>query len=204
MSRFDKWRTLLFSQSSSVAFISGLATILGLFAAIVSSRQDRYKAYDQAVVARQNAEIGIQQQDRIERANTELRELRIMNQAILESLNQVKRSGKTPSFTTLSPTDRQSIADIKDAEARLDVRLSSLETSIMSTPEKAVAVPMLKQQVDALQDRTHSDLDGIRGEIGRLFTLTQWFIGLMFTIALGMFGLSFNLRKAAVSSSEKT
>ncbi len=204
MSRFDKWRTLLFRQGSLVAFTSGLATIIGLFAAIISSRQDRYKAYDQALLARQNAEAAIQQRDQIERANLELHELRMMNQAVLESLNQVKHSGKTPSFSTLNPTDRQSIAEIKDAEAKLDVRLSSLETSIMATPEKAVAVPMLKQQVDALQDRTHSDLDGIRGEIGRLFTLTQWFIGLMFTIALGMFGLSFNLRKAAASPSEKT
>jgi hypothetical protein len=145
----------------------------------------------------------MQQGDQIERANVELHELRTMNQAILESLNQVKHSGKSTSFSTLDPADRQSIADIKDAEAKLDARLSSLETSIMATPEKAVAVPMLKQQVDALQDRTHSDLDGIRGEIGRLFTLTQWFIGLMFTIALGMFGLSFNLRKAALPQSEK-
>lgn len=53
---------------------------------------------------------------------------------------------------------------------------------------------MLKQQVDTIQDRAHADahahIDSVRGEIGRLFTLTQWFIGLMFRIALGVFGLS--------------
>ena len=32
----------------------------------------------------------------------------------------------------------------------------------MASPEKAVAVPMLKQELDALQDRTHRDLDAIR------------------------------------------
>jgi hypothetical protein len=67
----------------------------------------------------------------------------------------------------------------------------------VTTPEKAIAVPMLKQQIDTLQDRSHADLDSVRGELARLFTLTQWFIGLMFTIALGVFGLPLsNLRKA--------
>jgi hypothetical protein len=89
----------------------------------------------------------------------------------------------------------------KDGQAQLQTRLSGLESALMTTPEKALAVPMLKQQVDTLQDRTHSDLDSVRGEIGRLFTLTQWFIGLMFTIALGVFGLALSsLRR----SSEKT
>jgi hypothetical protein len=63
---------------------------------------------------------------------------------------------------------------------------------------------LLKQQVESLQDRTHGDIDGIRSEIGRLFTLTQWFIGLMFTIALGMFSLSLNLRKAGPANTGKT
>jgi hypothetical protein len=79
-----------------------------------------------------------------------------------------------------------------------------LETTLVTTPEKAIAVPMLKQQIDAIQDRSHADLDSVRGEIGRLFTLTQWFIGLMFTIALGVFGLALsNLKKASEKPAEK-
>ena len=55
---------------------------------------------------------------------------------------------------------------------------------------------MLKQQLDAVQDRSHTDLDTVRGEIGRLFIPTQWFIRLVFTIAPGVFGLAFSsLRK---------
>src|SRR5579863_4228638 len=126
-----------------------------------------------------------------------------MNQSMATTLDRFTKSGKNVQFTALEPKDRQSIEEIKSAQARLDARLASLESSIMATPEKAIAVPMLRQQVDALQDRTRGDLDSIRGEIGRLFTLTQWFIGLMFTIALGMFGLSFNLRKASAQAQEK-
>ncbi len=184
-------------QGSWVAFVSALATMIGLFAAILNSRTQRDRAVLQGYQVVASQRLAQQQKEQLERSNQELADLRMMNTSILKSLEQVRHSGKTVSFSNLDPADRESIDQIRTAEAKLDARLGALEASIMASPEKAVALPMLKQQLDSLQDRTHSDLDGIRGEIGRLFTLTQWFIGLMFTIALGMFGLSFNLRKAA-------
>jgi hypothetical protein len=55
-----------------------------------------------------------------------------------------------------------------------------------------------------LQDHTHGDIEAVRGEVSRLFGLTQWFIGLMFTIALGVLGLALNnLRRPAVFKEEK-
>lgn len=82
--------------------------------------------------------------------------------------------------------------------------MGTLENALANTPEKALALPMLKQEVDNLQDRTHSDFEGVRGEIGRLFTLTQWFIGLMFTTALGVFGLALsNIQRGDRAGTEK-
>jgi hypothetical protein len=187
-------------QGTWVALVSGLLTMVGLVAAVFSSRNERYRAAEQDYQTIQGQRLALQQSEQFERTNKELADLRMTNAAIMKSLEQVRKSGKAISFSNLDPTDRQSIEEIRTAETKLDARLGGLETSIMASPEKAVALPMLKQQLDSLQDRTHSDLDGIRGEIGRLFTLTQWFIGLMFTIALGMFGLSFNLRKAAATA----
>jgi len=42
----------------------------------------------------------------------------------------------------------------------------SLESALVSTPEKALAVPMLRQQIDTTQDRTRAGLDSVRGELG--------------------------------------
>jgi len=198
----DRWGYLL-RQGSWIAAVSSLVTILGLFAAIFSSRNDRDRAESQFKKAMDARIIAEEYRVQAENASKEMEDLRNMNAAVLKSLEQVKRSGNRVSFSNLDPADRQSIEEIKVAEAKLDGRLGALETALMASPEKAVAVPMLKQEIDSLQDRTHSDLDGIRGEIGRLFTLTQWFIGLMFTIALGMFGLSFNLRRATAPPSEE-
>jgi hypothetical protein len=178
--------------------------MLGTIAAFLSYSGMRYTSYNQMRQEEETSILAHQQHEQLERADREINELQTMNQAILKSLDQIKHSGKTVTFGTLNPSDRQSIDEIKSAQLKLDTRLSTLETSIMASPEKALAVPMLKQQIDSLQDRTHNDLEGIRGEIGRLFTLTQWFIALMFTIALGMFGLAFNIRKhTAASSSER-
>lgn len=195
MARLDRWRSIL-RQGSSFAFLTALATILGLIAAVVSSYELKYKSDDELRQSDQNRMFAIQQRAQIEQANDEIHELRMTNESILQSLKQLKRSGKSVTLSTLDPSDRQKIDEIASAQRILDTRLSGLEAAILTTPEKAVAVPMLKQEVDSLQDRTRSDLDGIRSEISRLFALTQWFIGLMFTIALGMFGLSFNLRRS--------
>jgi len=112
------------------------------------------------------------------------------NRLLMSQLSRGHGSSVKSGYAALSPADRQSLDEVKNDEGRLDARLSALEAALMTTPEKAIAVPMLKEQVDTLQDRTRSDLDNIRGEIARLFTLTQWFIGLMFTIALGVFGIA--------------
>jgi hypothetical protein len=201
MAIFDRLRTYL-TRGSSVALISAVITMAGLLIAVITSRQDiafenyKRKAMDRFLV--------MKQQEQIEQTNKEVQELRTTNEAIKKSLEQVRSSGRRISMSALDLKDRQKIDGIVQSQSNLDARMSVLENSLMASPEKAVAVPILKQQLDSLQDRTHSDLDGIRSEIGRLFTLTQWFIGLMFTIALGMFGLSFNLRKVAPAKSESS
>ncbi len=203
MALLDRLKILL-RQGSSFALLSALVTMLGLFAAVLTGYRDRDRAAQQSFQADMNRTLVIRQEEQIQRADRELGELRATNEAIMKSLGQVRTTGRPISLSSLDPKSQQRLDLIEQSQSKLDARMSVLESSLMISPEKAVAVPMLKQQLDSLQDRTHNDLDGIRGEIGRLFTLTQWFIGLMFTIALGMFGLSFNLRKASATAGDKS
>lgn len=98
-------------------------------------------------------------------------------------------------YATLSPSDRDLINNIRNDEEKLQVRLGKLEEALQTTPEKALSTVVIRERLDSLQDRTHCDIDNIHGEIGRLFVLTEWFIGIFFTIALGVLGLALNLRK---------
>jgi chromosome segregation ATPase len=109
---------------------------------------------------------------------------------------KVLQDGKLPTNVELSHIDRQTINQVKSDDQQLQTRMGKLEEALETTPEKALSTVMLRQRLDTLQDRTRGDIDNIHGEIGRLYTLTQWFIGLIFTIALGMLTLAIgNLRK---------
>jgi hypothetical protein len=191
------FRATLSKAASRLAFITGLATMIGLIAALLSSHEQNINGNYQWERSQLIDRFIVRSDGRAQDTEAKLKELEASNRAIQEAIESVRHSGKPVKFAVLDPADRQRIDQIGSTQSKLNERLSALESALMTSPEKAVAVPMLKQEVDSLQDRTHSDLDAIRGEIGRLFTLTQWFIGLMFTIALGMFGLSFNLRKAS-------
>ena len=92
-------------------------------------------------------------------------------------------------YAQLSPVNRHQLDAVKDSQDSLQQRLGALQGALTATPEKAVAVSILRQQFQDSQERTRGDLDALRGELGRLFTLTHWFIGLMFTIALGVLGM---------------
>jgi hypothetical protein len=92
------------------------------------------------------------------------------------------------------------VADCSAASGVMPIWLTYTSSSWAFNPcgYTAASVP------SCLQDHTHGDIEAVRGEVSRLFGLTQWFIGLMFTIALGVLGLALNnLRRPAVFKEEK-
>lgn len=133
-----------------------------------------------------------------ESARREVNELRNTIASLRAALDKARQPSNSPQpYAELSPPDRHLLDEVKANQDRLQARLASLENALVATPEKALAVPMLRQQLDTIQERTRADIDSVHSEIGRLFALTQWFIGLMFTIALGVFGLALaNLKRS--------
>ena len=194
----------LFKSSSAIGILAALATMVGTVVATFTVYQGRDVAERQAQEAYRQREFAMHAQREAENASEAVARLREENAALRKTLENGNKGGQERRYAELSPIDRQTINQIKSDQDQLRSRFTALETTLVTTPEKAIAVPMLKQQIDAIQDRSHADLDSVRGEIGRLFTLTQWFIGLMFTIALGVFGLALsNLKKASEKPAEK-
>jgi hypothetical protein len=77
-------------------------------------------------------------------------------------------------------------AELDSVRAQVD----KLDDAIGQSPEKALAIPMLKKDVDDLKDDYRRDTDNTQGEINRVYDQNKWFIGLMFTMALGLLGLA--------------
>jgi hypothetical protein len=79
----------------------------------------------------------------------------------------------------------------EEIEARLKVldrRFSGLESAIMADPQKAVAIPLLRRDFDALQQQTAHDFETVHGENNRLYDLMKLLIGLMGLISFGLLG----------------
>jgi hypothetical protein len=89
-----------------------------------------------------------------------------------------------------SPPATTQIAKVSAQLDSLQTQVKVLEDAIQQSPEKTLAVPLLKKDMDNLKDSYHHDLDNTQAEINRVYDQNKWFIGLMFTMALGLLGLA--------------
>lgn len=71
-------------------------------------------------------------------------------------------------------------------------KLAALESALTVDPAKALAVPILRKDLDNTREAFKSDLAQARSEIAQVYDLNKWFIGLMITIAISVLGLAFS------------
>jgi hypothetical protein len=69
-------------------------------------------------------------------------------------------------------------------------RLKALEDALIESPSKSLAIPLLKINLDNLKENELKDTQTIRNEINTIYDQNKWFIGLMFTLAIGMLSLA--------------
>ena len=72
----------------------------------------------------------------------------------------------------------------------IDGRLSVIEQAVLDNPAKALQLTLLSREMDNLKANYQSSLESTRQEIGRIYDLNKWFIGLMFTMAIGLLSLA--------------
>jgi hypothetical protein len=178
------------------------ATMLGSLFFLVGSFQQR----DRQVNDRTTAKIEADYLTRLEGAETqislmqtELANAKAASRELQYSLLEAARKKGVVQYSQgLSTPDRQALDTVVASQANLDKRFSALEASLSQSPEKAVALPLLKQQITDMQEKDRGDLDNVHGEIGRLYTMMQWFLGLMLTLIIGVGGLIVNNLKRRV------
>ena len=69
-------------------------------------------------------------------------------------------------------------------------RLDDLDAAIMNNPDKALSVPLLRRDLDTLKIEYQKDIDSSGKQIDRIYDQNKWFIGLMFSMAIGLIGLA--------------
>ncbi len=98
---------------------------------------------------------------------------------------EMRKLTALPTHSRLSPSSTFDGA-LEDVAARL----SKIETVILNDPAKSLEMPLLGNELEHTKKGYQSDLVALKEEVGRIYDLTKWFIGLMFTMALGVIGLA--------------
>jgi len=70
----------------------------------------------------------------------------------------------------------------------IDHRLSALEGALEHDPAKALAVPLLRKDVEALSVEEHNDIATVTASVDRIYDLSKWLLG---SLTLGLFSLAF-------------
>lgn len=81
-------------------------------------------------------------------------------------------------------------SEIKHNISLISGRLDALEGALTVNPSKALAVPILRKDLDNTEKNLKAELSQTRAEIDRMYDQNKWFIGLMFTIALSVLGMA--------------
>jgi uncharacterized coiled-coil protein SlyX len=108
-------------------------------------------------------------------------------EAVVKTLTELPKETRPNAIvvrltTELAATHRE----ISDARQRL----TAMEAAVLSDPAKALSLPLLRRDLDNLKDSAKENLVAVRDEMGRLYDLSKWFIGLMITMAIGVLTLA--------------
>lgn len=72
----------------------------------------------------------------------------------------------------------------------LQDQVKALNEAIVESPEKALAVPLLRKDLENMKENSQKDLSTTQLEIERVYDQNRWFIGLVFSMAVGLLTLA--------------
>ena len=178
-----KWASLAALVSVGTLF----ASLAGLYSASKDKAvQDRDLASKPTLGSRQATDLS-------EQVSTLRRDLATntanLNALALALQNRQESNGVESKSVGMRPEERSEIDGYEETQKQLALKVSTLESALNTSPEKAVAVPILRQQLTDTQDRFKNDMDETHAEFGRLYALVQWAFALIVTIILGFCGV---------------
>lgn len=104
---------------------------------------------------------------------------------VAELRAQLKALGK-PSSNKLINGELQSMRSTVDDVSN---RQKQIEQVILTTPEKALAIPILRKDIDAEKESATQSSLALRASIDQVYDLTKWLLG---TMAISIVGLAFS------------
>jgi hypothetical protein len=160
-----KLKSQLLAASISVLIATMLGTFVSLFASFTSDigRNRLRTAYPDPVLAR-----------------SKLNELESRLKALEESVNKAKVSSQ-------SGQPFPSVKSAADVES-LNNRMNALSMAIMANPERAIAIPLLRRDIDGVSKRMEELRFQGKSDMDRLYEQQKWMLGGIGTVLLAVAG----------------
>jgi len=109
---------------------------------------------------------------------------------IIDRLDKIEQSFNSISSDSDSILIYSELLELKGNVEDMSSELDNVETIILDNPNKALSTVLLSKELENIKSNYESDLLIVRSDIERVYRQNNWFIGLMFTIAIGLFTLS--------------
>lgn len=177
----DTWVKRLISASTTLAIIASVMTaIVGYYVQesksgplVESSELER-----RAIIRDQLTSMRLQisaLQTSVQRSN--------------ETFSQVLSGSKSPTGQATSDRDvallRAEITALKSEVTTMHSSLDALDAALITTPDKALSLPLLRKDLDDFRSASQRDVDSIRLEMGRAYELNKWLIGFLLLAVIG-------------------
>ncbi len=167
-----KWSNIIAGMSSSIAIAAILVSSLGLF-------------FDSGSRTLGNKELTLEL--------SLIKAKSSHSSAVIEKLDRELETIKgTLSVLSDLPNEQKWKVEVSKLQANVEVlsdKIESLESALTEDPSKALAVPLLRKDLESTEKTLKLELLQTRAELERMYDQNKWFIGLMFTIALSVLSM---------------
>lgn len=110
-----------------------------------------------------------------------------VTEEIENEINAIKNQIKSLTIIPKEAAVASEIQVIKVAVKNLEEQINIINKAIIQSPEKALSIPMLRKDVDALKLQNEHTAKSLEREIGSAYEIIKWVLG---TIVLGILGIS--------------
>lgn len=91
---------------------------------------------------------------------------------------------------TATATGLRDISQYSLRVSTLDTRLSKIEGVILADPTKSLDLVLIRRDIDELRGNNSDNITAVRRDVDRIYDLSKWIIGLMFTMSIGVLSLA--------------
>jgi len=175
-SRIEKRQNVAQTVTLIVIGLSTLFYFANMFIDQVKSKQQAVRL---AAESDRTLEELMHQRAEIEESNRRYQDL-------LKQLSSNIRKTPGGSFSSSElAVLKQDLNNVKSDLTGVRTSVDKLNDALGSNPEKAIALPLVKKDLEDLRNSTQRDLDALRGEMTRGYDLNKWLIGLILAAVLG-------------------